>query len=115
MTQKASQKSDGLPRFRLSAEGENEMGGRALDEAYLGVINLMACDGDEQDPNHNKDGRESERSGSWLLSSKQGAKRKLVTISDVRKDWQMELDRRSAVEAGRYGFGLGHGDEMDLG
>ncbi|KAL9584416.1 MAG: hypothetical protein Q9203_004670 [Teloschistes exilis] len=115
MTQKASQKSDGLPRFRLTAEGENEMGGRALDEAYLSMINLMACDGDEQDPNDNKDGRESERSGSWLLSSKQGAKRKLVTISDVRKDWQMELDRRSAVEAGRYGFGLGHGDEMDLG
>ncbi|KAL8689985.1 MAG: hypothetical protein Q9218_004470 [Villophora microphyllina] len=115
ITQKASQKSSGLPRFRLGAGDENEMGGRALDEAYLSVINLMACVNDEQDPGNNEDGINSQHGGSWLLSSSQGAKRRLVTISDMRKDWQRELDRRSAVEAGRYGFGLGDGDEMELG
>ncbi|KAI4249083.1 MAG: hypothetical protein LQ352_005723 [Teloschistes flavicans] len=115
IAQKASLKSEGLPRFRLGADDENEMGGRALDEAYLSVINLMACDGGGQDPSNHKDGQDSEHSNSWLLSSNQGAKRKLVTISDVRKDWQRELDRRSAVEAGRYEFGLGYGDEMGLG
>lgn len=44
-------------------------------------------------------------------------KRKLVTIKDVRKDYQDELDRRSMIENGRFGFGYTDscgGDEMDV-
>lgn len=47
-----------------------------------------------------------------------GKKRKLVTIKDVRKEYQDELDRRSMIENGRFGFGYadsgGEGDEMDV-
>lgn len=47
-----------------------------------------------------------------------GKKRKLVTIKDVRKEYQDELDRRSMIENGRFGFGYADGegerDEMDV-
>lgn len=71
------------------------------------MINLLACvPGD-----------------GWVLSGGDdaedgigGKKRKLVTIKDVRKEYQDELDRRSMIENGRFGFGYadGEGDEMDV-
>lgn len=84
-------------------------GGDALLQGYLSVINLLACvPGD-----------------GWVLSGGEdaddgigGKKRKLVTIKDVRKEYQDELDRRSMIENGRFGFGYadgeGEGDEMDV-
>ena len=45
-------------------------------------------------------------------------KRKVVTIGDVRVDYQRELDRRSVIEAGRFGFGgvgaVDEGEAMDV-
>lgn len=70
------------------------------------VINLLACAGDD-----------------WVLSSgddgvgKMGKaeKRKVVTVADVRKRYQDELDRRSVIEGERFEFGYGDGgDEMDI-
>ena len=47
-----------------------------------------------------------------------GGKRQVVTIGDVRVDYQKELDRRSVVESGRFGFGgvsgADEGEEMDV-
>lgn len=80
-----------------------------MEDSYLAVINLLACAGKEND---------------WVLSEgdggglKMGAhavkeKRKVVTIHDVRRDYQSELDRRSIIESGRFGF-VGGGEEMDM-
>lgn len=107
-----------MPNFRLgsSSDGDEiETGSRGLDEAYLSVINLMACIGGEQEVSEKTRGHIDGDGKAWLLSATKGAKRKVVTISDIRKEWQRELDRRSVVEAGRWGFGLGNGDEMELG
>jgi len=44
-------------------------------------------------------------------------KRRVVTLADVRKGWQAELERRSVVEGGRWGFGfdgVGEEGEMDV-
>ena len=79
-----------------------------LEDGYLVVINLLACAGKEN---------------SWVLSEGVGVgkgqvgekgKRKVVTIGDVRGAYQRELDRRSVIEGGRFGFGGGVGDEMDV-
>lgn len=79
-----------------------------LENEYLAVINLLACAGEEN---------------GWVLSqdvSKAGtggkAKRKVITIGDVRGQYQRELDRRSVIEGGRYGFAgaMDEGDEMDI-
>ncbi|KAL8785222.1 MAG: hypothetical protein Q9213_003491 [Squamulea squamosa] len=89
--------------FRSSIE-RTEKSNRGVDEIYLSVINLMACIDSE-----NQEGKEA-----WLLNNADRGKRKVVRIEDVRKDWQKELDRRSIVEGGRWGFGV-VGDDMELG
>ena len=72
-----------------------------LENQYLAVINLLACAGD---------------GNGWVLS--EGVigqeKRKIVEIKDVRAQYQTELDRRSVIEGGRFGFVGGGGDEMDV-
>ncbi|KAL8766345.1 MAG: hypothetical protein Q9209_006872 [Squamulea sp. 1 TL-2023] len=106
--QNGKQKAGALPGSKIgglrnSSEG-TEKNNRRVDEVYLSVINLMACI-----DNEHQEGKEA-----WLLSSTDRGKRRVVRIEDVRKDWQKELDRRSVVEGGRWGFGV-VGDEMDLG
>ena len=118
ITQKAPQKSGAMTRFRLETSthnGSEEMGKRKLDEAYLSLINIMACIGGEDELSENAGDGQKGSDEAWLLSASTEARRKLVRISDVREEWQKELDRRSVVEGGRWGFGLGTGDEMDLG
>ncbi|KAL8717789.1 MAG: hypothetical protein Q9225_005004 [Loekoesia sp. 1 TL-2023] len=118
ITKKQTHKSGALPKFRLGGSGGEDFSGvedRALDESYLSVINLMACIGGENENIGKRDNDDANDGGAWLLSAADGGKRKVVTISDVRKGWQKELDRRSAVEGGRWGFGLVGGDEMDIG
>ncbi|KAL8700586.1 MAG: hypothetical protein Q9224_000902 [Gallowayella concinna] len=112
--QKGKQKAGTLPRFKIgSSSDEREKEDRAVDEAYLSVINLMACisNGALERVNTHQGSRNGD---AWLLSAADGGKRKVVTIEDVRKGWQKELDRRSVVEGGRWGFGMEE-DEMDLG
>lgn len=73
-------------------------------EGYLAVINLLACAGE-----------------GWVLSGGDegakignGEKRRVVMIKDVRKSYQDELDRRSMIENGRFGFGYTNGEEDEL-
>ena len=106
--QKGRQKAGAMTKSKiggskLSTEGTVK-GNRGADELYLSLINLMAC----------IESGEREAKGEWLLSSADGGKRRVVTIGDVRKGWQKELDRRSLVEGGRWDFGMVV-DEMDLG
>ncbi|KAK4690198.1 hypothetical protein P7C71_g6529, partial [Lecanoromycetidae sp. Uapishka_2] len=73
--------------------------GESVEDGYLSVINLLACAGKEN---------------AWVLSEGDGGgakmglpavreKRKIVTIDDLRRDYQKELDRRSVIESGRFG------------
>lgn len=76
-----------------------------LLEAYLVLINTLACLGKE-------DG--------WILAEgiesdhgfKKG-KRRVITLEDVRREYQSELDRRSEMQQGRFPL-LGGGDAMDV-
>ncbi|KAI9797611.1 MAG: hypothetical protein M1833_005394 [Piccolia ochrophora] len=42
------------------------------------------------------------------------AKRKMVTVDDVRKEYQEELDRVARIENNQFAFGEGDGDAMDV-
>ncbi|MCJ1425027.1 hypothetical protein MMC29_002915 [Sticta canariensis] len=87
--------------------GQISDGGEGVIEGYLTVINLLACAGE-----------------GWVLSGGDdgadignGEKRRVVTIKDVRKGYQDELDRRSMIENGRFGFECtndNNEDEMDV-
>jgi nuclear pore complex protein Nup160 len=83
--------------------GIQDMEDETLIEAYVLLINTLACCG-QQD--------------AWLLADPivevhgEGKKRRLVTIDEVRKEYGAELDRRSDILQGR--FPLVAGDEMDV-
>lgn len=84
-------------------------------EGYLAVINLLSCAGEAWVLSGGKERRGSGvgvaggGKGGGLLG---GGKRKVVTLEDVRRKYQEELDRRSVLENGRFGFD--EGDEMDV-
>jgi hypothetical protein len=44
---------------------------------------------------------------------KREGKRRLITLEDVRREFQEELDRRAALKQGRFGF-MDAGNEMDV-
>lgn len=69
--------------------------------AYLALINVLAC---------------VEKSQAWILADtggEEGMKRRVVTLDDVRGEYQGELDRVAAMESGRFAF-VGDGAEMDV-
>lgn len=86
-----------------AAQARAKKGDDGLENQYLAVINLLACAGE---------------GNGWVLnedvSGKGTGKRKIVEIKDVRALYQTELDRRSAIEGGRFGFVGGGGEEMDV-
>nr|POE47347.1 nucleoporin [Quercus suber] len=84
---------------RRVLDPEDEM----LLQSYVLLINTMACCGEDD---------------AWILAqpiiSVHGpdAKRKLITLADVRREYNEEMDRRSDVLAGR--FPIITGDAMDM-
>jgi len=63
------------------------------------LINTLACCGKDE---------------GWILAPVEGQggpKRKIVTLEDVRREYQAELDRRSEIVQGRFAFG---GEAMDV-
>lgn len=86
-----------------AAQARAKKGDDGLENQYLTVINLLACAGE---------------GNGWVLLSGEDAggerKRKIVEVKDVRGQYQRELDRRSVIEGGRFGFVGGAGDEMDV-
>ena len=49
--------------------------------------------------------------GDDTRTSKKAPKRKIVTLEDVRREYQAELDKRSEIVQGRFAL---VGDEMDV-
>ncbi len=86
-----------LPPLQV-AQARVKRGDDGLENQYLAVINLLACAGE---------------GNAWVLSE-EGGKRRIVEIKDVRGLYQRELDRRSVIEGGRFGFVGGGGEEMDV-
>lgn len=75
-----------------------------LVQAYVLLINSLACCGEDN---------------AWLLAdpiegvNAPGAKRKLVTIADVRREYGIALDQRNDLLHGRFAL-VGGGVEMDV-
>ncbi|KAK3113723.1 hypothetical protein LTR53_008726 [Teratosphaeriaceae sp. CCFEE 6253] len=86
------------PHHRAAQDPEDE----TLLQVYVLLINTLACCGEE-------DG--------WVLAEPfpglpgVGAKRKLVTLADVRRDYGAEMDRRSEVLSGRIPI-VGGGEDV---
>jgi nuclear pore complex protein Nup160 len=90
-----------------SKSGEKERD--TVLEEYLVAINALELAGENE---------------GWVLvggsggkfgqsEMRQDEKRKVVTLEDVRKGYQEELDRRSVLETGRFGIVGGFGEDDD--
>lgn len=80
---------------RMHEDPEDE----TLGQAYVLLINTLACCGEEE---------------AWFLADGgEGKKRRLVTLADVRREYGVELDRRSDALHGRFPL-VGGGDVMDV-
>lgn len=101
-----------LQRLQQSGEGDRALGEDTLETAvtkqYVALINALSC----VDPKQ-----------AWILADepprKQSSgvkmaqpKRKVVTLVDIRKAYQDELDRIAAIQNDQYAFA--EGDEMDV-
>lgn len=76
-----------------------------LTQVYVLLINTLACCGEKD---------------AWLLAEpiagvhREGRKRRLVTLADLRREYTAELDKRSDMLHGRFALVGGGGDEMDV-
>ncbi|KAG9745590.1 hypothetical protein KCU72_g14762, partial [Aureobasidium melanogenum] len=100
-----------LQRLRHSTAKVFEPDDETLVEAYLVLINTLACCGKDEGWILAERVEEEYQRGK-SVSASHGKKRRIVTLEDVRKEYQAELDRRSEMQQGR--FALTTSDEMDM-
>lgn len=100
-----------LQRLQQSGDGDRMIGDDGLEtpvtKQYLLLINALSCVEPKQ---------------AWILSEeppKKGSsgknnqpKRKVVTLDDLRRSYQEELDRIAAIQNNQFAFA--GGDEMDV-
>lgn len=102
---------------RVAQEDEQQEERDAVLETYLAIINLLSCAGEGWVLSGGKErkGTEGGGGGGGAVGGKaEGGKRKVVTLEDVRRSYQEELDRRSVLENGRFGFDEGDDIMMDV-
>lgn len=103
---------DRIQKFRHAGEGDKFVGEDVLDtpvtKQYLLLINALSC----VDPKQAWIFQEELPPPNSRESNFQG-KRTVVTLSDVRKQYQDELDRVAAIQNNQFGFDAGD-DAMDI-
>ncbi|KAG8533259.1 uncharacterized protein KY384_002042 [Bacidia gigantensis] len=115
------------PLYELQAQARrSEAEEKKLENDYLTVINLLACAGSGKewalvggDEDSVKKKTEDQQKGKPDFQKEKKTareKRRLVTLDDLRAQYQAELDRRSIIERGTYAFARTSedGDLMDL-
>jgi hypothetical protein len=101
-------------RAEIHGRGLGDPRDERLVEAYLLLINAMACIGKDEawvirEPLAQKNGLIN-----GTAKEKKEGKRGLVTLEDVRREYQEELDKLAALEQGRFAFmGEDEGDDMN--
>jgi hypothetical protein len=110
---------DRLERLKTDSEVTRNPEDRRLVEAYLLLINTLVCVGRDEawvikesvtgDINGSGKGKKAITNG---FSTDVGTKRTIVTLDDVRREYQEELDRLAAMEQGQFAFASG--DTMDV-
>ncbi|KAI0025326.1 nucleoporin Nup120/160-domain-containing protein [Xylariomycetidae sp. FL0641] len=103
---------DRIQKLRLLGEGDQPAGDDALDTTitrqYLILINVLSCVDQKQ---------------AWIITDRlpgpllaagapSDGKRRVLTLADIRKEYQDELDRIAAIENNQFGFTAE--DEMEI-
>jgi hypothetical protein len=110
---------DRLERLKGDSEVTRSPEDQRLVEAYVLLINTLICVGkDEAWVIREGSGSDGLFNGSRRTSNGFGAagvKRCIITVDDVRREYQDELDRLAALEQGKFAFTDDEvGDGMDV-
>ncbi|PVH87374.1 hypothetical protein DL98DRAFT_649633 [Cadophora sp. DSE1049] len=105
-----------LQRLQQSGDGDKLIGDDGLETAvtrqYVTLINALSCVSEKQTWILSEE--PPQKSNTASIGSKAAPpKRKVVTLADVRKAYQAELDRIAAIENNQFAFGVDP-DEMDV-
>ncbi|KAF2496112.1 hypothetical protein BU16DRAFT_581524 [Lophium mytilinum] len=101
-----------LQRLQTTSSKYHDPEDGSLTQAYLMLINTLTSVSPDQawilaEP------RVDESAASWGIGrSKSVLQRRVITLPDLRKEYQAELDRAAAMENGQFAFA--GGDEMDV-
>lgn len=101
-----------LQKLQQAGEGDRALGQDGIEtpvtKQYVALINALSC----VDPKQAWIFQEEPLSKSSASVAKNAPKRKVVTLEDIRKAYQEELDRMAAIENNQFAFA--GGDEMDV-
>ncbi|TKA73414.1 hypothetical protein B0A49_03034 [Cryomyces minteri] len=112
---------DRLQRLRDSSAAAHDPGEETVARAYLALINCLASVAPDQawilvegalEPARGAGGGAGKGKAKLGAGGPMRKKRRVVTLEDVRREYQEELDRVAALEHGRFPFG--GADEMDV-
>ena len=99
-----------LQKLQQAGEGNRTLGEDVLEtpvtKQYVALINALSC----VDPTQAWIFQEEPPSKS-SAGAKNASKRIVVTLEDIKKSYEEELDRIAAIENNQFAFG---GDEMDV-
>jgi nuclear pore complex protein Nup160 len=100
-----------LQKLQQAGEGDRNLGEDGTEtpvtKQYVALINALSC----VDPKQAWIFQE-EPSTKSSAAVKNGPKRKVVTLDNIRRSYQEELDRIAAIENNQFAFG--GADEMDV-
>lgn len=101
---------DRIQKLKLAGEGDKITGDDVLDtpvtRQYLLLINALSCVAAKQAWIFDEGAPALHQNGDG------GSKRKVVSLADIRKQYQDELDRIAAIQNNQFGFEAG--DVMEL-
>lgn len=101
-----------LQKLQQAGEGDRTLGEDGLEtpvtKQYVALINALSC----VDPKQAWIFSEEPSFKSSKPNAKAIPKRKVVTLEDIRKSYQEELDRIAAIQNNQFAFA--GGDEMDV-
>lgn len=101
-----------LQRLQTTSSKIHDPEDESLMQSYLMLINTLASVQPDQ-AWILAEQRVDENAPAWGIGKAKGIlKRRVVTLEDLRKEYQAELDRVSAMENGQFAFA--GGDEMDV-
>ena len=100
-----------LQKLQQAGEGDRTLGEGVLEtpvtKQYVALINALSCVDPKQAWIFQEDLPSKPSAG-----AKSASKRKVITLEDIRKSYQEELDRIAAIENNQFAFA--GGDEMHV-
>ncbi|KAK7536119.1 nucleoporin Nup120/160-domain-containing protein [Phyllosticta citribraziliensis] len=103
---------DQISRLKASAAALHDPKDSRIVNLFLVLINTLALV--KEDDRYLLVGQREGTAADGVGLGKQVVKRRLLTLDDIRREYQDELDRVAAMETGRFAFGMAPAGDGDV-